>query len=669
MKWVKRIGIGIVVVIVLIVAAIGVISATFDPNEYKPRLVQIVQERYARTLAIDGPISLTFFPRLGASISKVSLSEARSTNNFAKVGAAHVSVALLPLLSRHVVVDRIELRDVEANLVKRKDGSTNFDDLAGPAKPAAASTPSTPSTERDAASAPVGIDIDGVRIANLAIGWKDEASKTDIRLLEVNLELGRIASGATGKLAFAARAEGKQPKLDARLQIAGTYRLALETIPGRKVEFPELNITVAMKEADLAVQGTLGAAIVVELDANTIALAKIASEIAATGPAIPNGSLKIVTNGSANLHWEKRTLATDLTVKFDESTARINLSLADYAKPDSRFKLEIDRLNVDRYTGKDKPAAVKPEASKPAPGSAAKGDGADTQIDLSALKAVNGAGSIQIGSLVAANIKSEKLEVTLKATGGDIHLDPIKAQLYSGSIAGAIDVDARSNKFVIRQRLNNVAVGPLLRDAAAVEMLDGRGSVGIDVTTTGRTVGELKRALHGKAELNLQDGAVKGLNLADIARRARALRAGDPNSAAASSADKTDFSELTASFIIRNGIAENDDLSMKSPFVRVTGAGRIDIPAGTIDYLAKPALAATTAGQGGRSVEEVRAITIPVKIAGPFDQLRYSIELGSVAKDAAKDAVQRALEKRAKGALDGGGKERIGDVLKGILGR
>ncbi len=72
MKWLKRIGIGIAVLVVLIVVAIAIVSATFDPNQYKPRIAQFVQDRYARTLAMDGPIALTFFPRLGVSVSKVA---------------------------------------------------------------------------------------------------------------------------------------------------------------------------------------------------------------------------------------------------------------------------------------------------------------------------------------------------------------------------------------------------------------------------------------------------------------------------------------------------------------------------------------------------------------------------------------------------------------------
>ncbi len=666
-KYLKRFGIGIGVFILLIVAGIAIVTMVVDPNVYKPRIAQIVQDRYARTLAMDGPIALTFFPRLGASISRVALSEPRSAKPFAKIGDVRVSVALWPLLSRKVVVDRIELRDVEANLAKNADGTTNFDDLLGPAKPAPKSP--APADDKKAAPAPLAIDVDGVRIANLTVGWKDAAAGTDLRLTQVNLDLGRIASNTTGKLALSAKVDGAKPNIDARIDIAGTYRLALDTTPGRKIDLSELVITLALKDKKFALQGKTNAAVSIELDAHAIAITKIAGEFAVTGAAVPNGSLKIATTGQASIQWEKKSLALDFVAKFDDSTARINATLADFSQPAPRFKVDIDRLNVDRYLSKDKPASTAAGGPAKGGGGAAPGHRPDTPIDLSPLVSVNGAGSVQIGSLVAANVKAENVQMELKASNGDIRLDPIKTQLYSGTLAGALAIDARTNRIAIRQQLANVAVGPLLRDAAAVDLLDGRGSVALDITGAGKSVNALKRDLDGTVQLNLADGAVKGFNLGELARRARALRAGEIDKAAANQADKTDFSEMTASFIVRDGIATNDDLAMKSPFIRVTGAGRIDIPGGTIDYIAKPALVATAAGQSGKGADEVRAIVVPVKIAGPFDQLRYSLDVGGLATDAAKDALQRQLERRAKGKVDEATKERLGDVLKGILGR
>ncbi|MCZ7562999.1 MAG: AsmA family protein [Burkholderiales bacterium] len=130
-------GAGALVLLVIVVIAIAV--ATFDPEKYKPEVAQLVKDKTGRTLAIDGRIGLTFFPKIGAAVDKVSLSEPRSDKVFARVGEARVAVALLPLLSRQVIVDHVTLSGLAVDLVRYKDGRTNFDDLAGgaTAKPGA----------------------------------------------------------------------------------------------------------------------------------------------------------------------------------------------------------------------------------------------------------------------------------------------------------------------------------------------------------------------------------------------------------------------------------------------------------------------------------------------------------------------------------------------------
>ena len=37
----------------------------------------------------------------------------------------------MPLLSKEVVVDTVEIKNLRANLVRHKDGKTNIDDLMG----------------------------------------------------------------------------------------------------------------------------------------------------------------------------------------------------------------------------------------------------------------------------------------------------------------------------------------------------------------------------------------------------------------------------------------------------------------------------------------------------------------------------------------------------------
>lgn len=71
--WFKRILIGLVVLVVVAVVGLAIFLLTFDPNAYKYKLEELVQERYHRTLTIDGEIELSLFPRIGLSVQGVAV--------------------------------------------------------------------------------------------------------------------------------------------------------------------------------------------------------------------------------------------------------------------------------------------------------------------------------------------------------------------------------------------------------------------------------------------------------------------------------------------------------------------------------------------------------------------------------------------------------------------
>ncbi len=103
-----KIALGVLAALVALLAAgVAYLAATFDPNDYKPMLVERVQRDYGRTLAIPGKIGLSVFPDLGISLGEVSISEAGSAERFASLKSARVSLAVMPLLRRRVVVDQV----------------------------------------------------------------------------------------------------------------------------------------------------------------------------------------------------------------------------------------------------------------------------------------------------------------------------------------------------------------------------------------------------------------------------------------------------------------------------------------------------------------------------------------------------------------------------------
>jgi AsmA protein len=564
-------------IVALLVLALVILAATFDPNKFKPEIALAVKEKTGRTLAIEGNIGLSLFPDLGVAVAKVSLSEPDSSRIFGRVENARVSLALLPLLSRQLVVDGVTLSGLSVDLVKHKDGKSNFADLVAPAGGAAVS----PRREAPAAGAP-RLEIAGIEVRASSVRWHDEASGGRYKVSIAEFRTGRVASGVPGKLSLAARIEATQPKTDLQLGITTGYRIDLE----RK--------TVALFGLELKI-----------------------SDGAAGSP--PATSVK----GD---------------VEFDLSNQGL------------RFALGVDRLNLDRYL------------PPPAKAGVARGAGAtpaqqsEQPVDLSGLKGLNLKGSVKIGELVVSNVKAEKVEVGVQATGGRIEVKPLSASLYRGSFSGGASVDAGNNHISLKGKLEGVAIGPLLKDTLDNDLLEGRGDVALDVQTSGATVAAMKKALSGSATVSLRDGALKGINLGEAMRKARAL-AGSKSTEehAGGTGERTDFAEILASFVIKGGIAHNEDLAARSPLLRLSGSGNIDIGANAIDYLAKASLVATSSGQGGPDAAGLRAVTVPVKISGTLDAPRFRADLGAAVggtvKQRAEEKVKDAVQDRLRGLL------------------
>jgi uncharacterized protein involved in outer membrane biogenesis len=377
------------------------------------------------------------------------------------------------------------------------------------------------------------------------------------------------------------------------------------------------------------------------------------------------GSLKYdkyqISGLKAGLKADGQKLSLNpLIAKVDDSQINANLDISQFNNPAYNFDIKIDRLDADRYIAKGDPKT--------------KSSG-DTPIDLSALKKLNATGEAKIGWLKLANVKTENVDLGLKAGDGVATLSPFSANLYKGSMAGTLKVDARATpNIAFKQNMKGVSVGPLMVDAINNDMLSGTGTVNIDVTTAGNTVSALKKGLLGNASLNLADGAIKGVDIAgsirDLKSKVNILGKKD---ASADKTKKTDFSELTATFDIKNGVAHNEDLAMKAPILRLAkgdSRGDIDIGNEKINYLAKPTVVKSLKGQGGADLDELSGIAIPVKITGTFADPKYGMDFaaigGALAQSKLLDKVGGDKATAAKELL--GGDNKV-DALKDLLGK
>ncbi|MEO1766336.1 AsmA family protein [Thiobacter aerophilum] len=461
-----------------------------------------------------------------------------------------------------------------------------------------------------------------------------------------------IALDAPRLLVTQDKAQASKLSLDAKIeQPKGTLsaRLTLPDVSGSAKQFQvsQLMLEVDGRQGDSAIKGRLASPLTGSLDGQTFELAKLAANLDVANPKLAKGGIKLALAGSASLDLARKQAGASLTTQLDDSSIKAKLAVSRFDPPRLDFDIAIDQLDVDRYL----PARAKTSSQEP-----------ESPIDLSALNAFDASGSIRIGSLKLANVKASNVRLDVRAGGGRVEVSPLSANLYQGTVKGTISATTTAHpRIAVQQNLSDISIGPLLRDLADKDLLQGRGTVALNVTTQGQTMSAMKKALDGMASVRLTDGAIKGVNIAALLRRAQSAFSGGVHTQSASATEQTDFSEMRASFQIHKGIAHNDDLTLKSPLLRVLGSGDIDLGAGSLDYLAKVAVVGTLEGQGGRELGQLKGVTVPLRVRGPFDALQYSLDTRSLVTESAKAKVEEKTQAIKEKARE--------ELLKGLFGR
>ncbi len=655
MKALKFFLYGLVGLLVLAAIGLGAAVTIVDGQFVKTRLERAMKEKN-RTLRIEGTPRLKLFPVAGIALGKTSLSEPGSEKVFVSLESAEIAVRVMPLLQREVAFEKLQVSGLQANVLRRKDGSMNFSDLAGP-----------PQAEGSKRGAPPRLRLADVNVDKAQLSYREEATGQEVQVADLSLKTGRLDGQTPGNVEFSAHVTGKRPNVDLRAQAAGALRFNLAReelgfdkftaqLKGRldedtvaaefsapKVEVNPASASGTDVKASILLKGPqrhadaklLIASIQGSAGALTIPKVLLDLDAAAAGTAV-----KAKLEAALKADLSKPSAAGELSGKLDDSTLKAKFDLARVAPLNLSFDAAIDRLNVDRYLPPEKKEARQAE-----------------RLDLSALKDKTVNGKLAIGALTVRRAKLENVKADIKIADGKLELAPYSANLYGGALEGTLSADANGNQIRVKETAKNVSIGALLRDMAQKDVLEGRGDVTADVQGAGPTVAAIKKALSGSARVQMRDGAIKGINLAESARNAKAALGG--KQAKADPTQKTDFSEAGASFAIKNGVAHNDDLKVQSPFVRIGGAGNLDIGNNGIDYLAKATLVATSKGQGGRDVSQVAGVTIPIKLSGALDNPDWHVDYSALLGGAG-GGITDTVKKGASG---------IGDAVRGLFKR
>ena len=681
--------------VLLIVVAAVVVPLVVDPNDYKDDIAAAVEAKTGRKLVMEGDIGLSVFPWLALEIGPTQLANAQgfSGQPFAAVREVSIRIKLLPLLRRQVEMDTVVLDGLRLSLEKLADGTTNWADLAAPSASEPAPEPETGGETPEGGAALAGLAIGGVDITDAAIVYDDRQAGSRYEVDGVNLRVGAIAPGATVPVKLSMQLAVAEPPVAGPLEFTGEVTLSPDS---STLTLAQAELTTGFKGDGLpggALDSRLGFDAEVDLEGGGLEVPNLVAELlgmklqaAVTGrqlftepavsadirvlPFVPrkliealgqplpevadknvldkaDASLKLAaTADSANI--------ADLLVHLDDSTLRGGAGVSQFAKPAVRFDLQLDGIDVDRYLPprtEEPPPPVTPATAAVA--------GAEL-FPVETLRGLNVDGSLKIGNLKVSGLTTTDLLMKLAAKGGQLRLHPAQAKLYEGSYAGNLGLDVRGAqpKISLDETLTDIQVGPLLKDLQGKDTLTGTTRARAALTASGQTPEALKKSLNGTLNFAFTDGAVKGFNLAALIRRASAQLKGEPPPQD-EGPDQTDFSELTGSATVTNGVIGNNDLVAKSPLLRVQGEGQADLNSEALDYLLTAKVVGSLEGQGGKGVDDLKGVAIPVKISGTFAQPKYKVRLDKALKESAEEKVKEKLEKKLE--------KKFGDQFKGLL--
>lgn len=330
-----------------------------------------------------------------------------------------------------------------------------------------------------------------------------------------------------------------------------------------------------------------------------------------------------------------------LDLKLDDSRLTGNLDIHNFASPALRFDLALDKIDLDRYLGPDKAPAKTAETNKTAAG-------APTELPLSSLRSLDVKGSFRIQDFKALNLKSQDAHIVVNAKNGLITLGPNQAKLYGGTYRGetVVDVRAKVPQLKMDDKLQQVQIGPLLKDMQLFDHFTGTGNISLKLAGQGFDATQIKKSLNGTANLAFRDGKIEGVDLIKVIEQARALyeaARGKPVAVKAKQSDATVFKSLTGNVIVGNGVARNDDLVLDGANLRANGRGSADLVREQLDYRLKVTVA---------EAAERRGTTVPVLVTGSFANPSYNVDFGELLKQEAQKQIDKQLQKGLEDLLN-----------------
>lgn len=495
------------------------------------------------------------------------------------------------------------------------------------------------------------VDVRGARFS--AHGKSADGAAIEARFSAPRFEAGPERAG--GERIELALTRGGAAPLDLTVVVDGVRGTAAQ------VEATAVKFAGSARTGGRTVRFDLASALAANLDSRTLRIERAAGEVRIEGALAGTSPVRAPITASAAIDGRRETAAFRFDVRGDGLAGRGRVDTTGFATPRIAFDIDADRIDADRYLGTGEVSAAGTGPPLPAPaGRGAPGAPPDPAIDLGALKELNANGTVRVAELRVRGTDVADLRATVKAAGGRLDIAPLSLRAHGGSLNGRVALDARGNRVAVAGTAAGMQLRQLVGTVGKRAAVEGSANGSFNLAGAGATVGQLKRALAGRVALDVRDGALIGIDLADLLGTAAGfLQSRGRQTGRLDESRRTPFTLLSATVRVADGVATNDDLRAKSPQFDIAGSGRMDLVSTELDYTLRAQLLGGATAERG-TLRSLAGVTVPVRITGTVEQPSYAVDWAPIAADALlRRATDRAGVPDVNRVIEG-----LGDLLR-----
>ena len=660
-------------VALLIVAAV-LFMALFDPNDFRDDVADAVKARTGRELVIEGDLDVSLFPWLAIEVGKTRLGNAPGFGDepFITFDRARLSVKLMPLLlRREISVGSAELDTLALSLQVKRDGTTNWQDLA--------ESEGGDETAGEESAAPATLDIASISVTNANLRYDDASAGERYLLSDLNIQTGAVAPGKPVELDADFNFRLQPDETTGSVDISTTFDFDPDAAT---VRFTDLSVdgnvegdtplSFAFKAPDILLNTSESTADVGKMQVSLFDLDIAADvepfsyadtpqpvatfEIDAFSPrslmqqldidvpetADPNALSKLIVSARAAVS-PRNVRLTNIDIVFDDTKLTGTLTVPRNDRDFYELELKADTIDLARY--------MEPQADGDA------GSGADgavpVEIPSELIRSVRARGTLTVGKATLGGMTFENAKLGINVLDGQLRMHPLSATLFDGEYQGDVRINAAGNVPVltVNEQIKDVSLGSLAKAMYQRENVTGLINGSFRLEGRGNDMGEIQNTLAGNMSFVLSDGIWHGTDVWYQLRRARALFRGETPPEPVMPA-QTRFSEVSATGVVANGIMQNDDFVALLPFMRLTGRGTVNFPQATLDYqmtgrvVEKPEFRTQPTEA---ELKDMTRVVIPIRITGPLTAPKFGIDFASLVQERAKEEIRDRVIDRLLG--------------------